>query len=89
MITLLCALSSNGDFAGFSTHKQEKILATLIITLSVRIFSLMYSCFLLVLSSNKMYYCHLFCNNFLILLKLNDSQGYYYEPETGTYLETA
>jgi len=24
MIMLLCALSSNRDFAGFSTHKQEK-----------------------------------------------------------------
>lgn len=87
MITLLCALSSNRDFTGFSTHKQEKILATLIISLLVQIFSLMYSCFILVLSSNKTYYCHLFCNNFLTLLKLHNSQGYYYEPETGAYLE--
>lgn len=85
MIMLLWALSSNRNFPGFSTHKQEKILATLIISALVQIFSLMYSCFILFLSSNKTYYCHLFCNNFLILLKLGDSQGYYYEPETGTY----
>lgn len=83
MIILLCALSSNRDFAGFFTRKQEKILGILVISLLVQIFSLMYSCFILVLLSNKMYYCHLFCNSFLMLLELDDSQEYYYESEGG------
>lgn len=87
MIILLYALSSNRDFAGFFTHKQEKILGILVISLLVQIFSLMYSCFILVLRSNKTYYCHLFCNNFLMLLELDDRQEYYYESERGVCLE--
>lgn len=83
MIILLCALSSNRDFAGFFTHKQEKIPGILVISLLVQIFSLMCSCFILVLRSNKMDYCHLFCNSFLMLLELDDSQEYYYESERG------
>lgn len=53
MITLLCALSSNRAFTGFSTHEQEKILAIFVISLLVQVFSLMYSCFVLVLSSTR------------------------------------
>lgn len=88
MIISLYASSSNRDFAVFSSRKQEKILAMLIIRLLVQIFSLMYNCFILVLGSNKTCYCHLFCNNFLTLPKPGDSQGYYCQPESGAYLET-
>lgn len=79
MITLLCALSSDRGSAAFSTHKLGKMLATLIISLLVQIFSLMCSCFSWVLTAPG---CVVVALSITISLRSrNSSQGGDCEPQ--------